>query len=55
MHPLLRRHGVSLAVFAAALVALAATAGPRLPRRSPDPHFVVQAAAWLRGRAAIER
>lgn len=51
----IRRHRLPLAAFGVALAIYAAVAGNRLRRRSPDPHFVVQAAAWLRGKAEIDR
>ncbi|HKA87770.1 MAG TPA: hypothetical protein VKE22_08905 [Haliangiales bacterium] len=41
-------------LFLVALVAYGAVAGKRLLRGSADPHFVVQADAWLHGRADIE-
>lgn len=36
------------------MLVFAAVAGPRLKRQSRDPHFVLQAAAWLDGRIAID-
>lgn len=41
---------LALAVCACALVVFALVAGPRLTHRSADPHFVLQAEAWLQGR-----
>lgn len=49
------RHRWPLAAFALALVVYGAVAGNRLRRRSTDPHYVAQAAAWLSGRMDIER
>jgi hypothetical protein len=40
--------------FGVALVAFAATAGTRLLHQSSDPHFVLQADAWLHGRLSID-
>jgi hypothetical protein len=51
----LRRHRAPIGVFLVALGVYAAVAGGRLRRRSPDPHFSVQAAAWLQGRLDIPR
>jgi hypothetical protein len=51
----LRRNRLPLAVFAVALGVYAAVAAGRLRRRSTDPHFGAQAAAWLEGRADIPR
>jgi hypothetical protein len=48
-HPLVR----PAAAFVIALAVFAALAGSRLARRSSDPHFVVQAAAWLRGQVEL--
>jgi hypothetical protein len=49
------RHRWPLAAFALTLVVYGAVAGNRLRRRSTDPHFMAQAAAWLSGRLDIER
>lgn len=49
------RHKWPLAAFALTLLVYGAVAGNRLRRRSPDPHFGIQAAAWLSGRMDIER
>ncbi len=46
---------VPFVVFAVALAAYAAVAGPRLRRPSDDTHFVAQAAAWLDGRVDIAK
>jgi hypothetical protein len=51
----LARHRWPLGAFAVALVVYGAVAGGRLRRRSTDPHYVAQAAAWLSGRMEIER
>jgi hypothetical protein len=50
----LSRHKLPILAFLVALVAYGAVAGDRLRRRSPDPHFGVQTAAWLHGRMDIE-
>lgn len=55
MRAWLARHRLPLIVFAVALGVYGGVAGGRLRRRSTDPHFVVQAAAWLHGRFDIER
>jgi hypothetical protein len=55
MNAFLRRNAAPLIAFAAAFVVYAALAGPRLLRQSRDPHFVIQAAAWLDGRLEISR
>ena len=39
--------------FLLALLVFGAVAGPRLASRSHDPHFILQADAWLRGRLDI--
>ncbi len=49
----LRRHRVPLFLFAAGLIVFAAVSGNRLTRQSSDPHFVLQADAWLNGRLDI--
>lgn len=46
-----RFHG--LAVFLIAFLALAAVAGPRIARPSPNNHFSHMAAGWLEGRLAL--
>ena len=48
------RNRLSLAAFFVTLVVLGATAGSRLQKRSRDPHFIVQAHAWLKGRLHIQ-
>ena len=55
MRSWLSRHRLPLAAFAIALIVYCAVAGDRLRRRSTDPHFVVQANAWLHGKMDIER
>lgn len=45
---------VSLSLYATGLVVYGALAGDRLMRQSAAPHFVLQAQAWLAGRADIE-
>jgi hypothetical protein len=50
----LARHRIHLALFAIGFVGYAAVAGSRLWRQSPDPHFVYQAEAWLRGELSID-
>jgi hypothetical protein len=50
----LRAHRIPLAASLVALIVLCAVAGERLRRRSTDPHFVVQADAWLHGRLDID-
>jgi hypothetical protein len=50
----LARYRIHLALFAIGFVGYAAVAGSRLWRQSPDPHFVYQAEAWLRGELAID-
>jgi hypothetical protein len=53
MQAFLRRHAWPLAAFVIAFAVFAAVAGKRIGRRSQDPHFVVQADAWLKGRADL--
>jgi hypothetical protein len=55
MRPWLARHRLPIGVFFVALLVYGAVAGDRLRRRSTDPHFVVQTAAWLSGRLDIEQ
>jgi len=43
-----------LQAFVLALLVFAAVAGPRLTGPSRDPHFILQARAWLDGRLSIE-
>jgi hypothetical protein len=50
----LRRNRLPLLAFAVALAVYAAVARDRLWRGSRDPHFVVQAYAWLHGRLDID-
>jgi len=50
----LRAHAIHLALFAVGLVVYGALAGDRLGGRSSNPHFVLQADAWLRGRSTID-
>jgi hypothetical protein len=45
----------TVAAFLVALAVYAAVAGPRLRAQSSDPHFVVQAHAWLQGRLDLDR
>lgn len=45
---------VYLIWFVAALLAFGGTSGPALFAQSSDPHFVLQAHAWLQGRVAID-
>ncbi|MGE0869347.1 MAG: hypothetical protein AB7P03_12330 [Kofleriaceae bacterium] len=47
----MRRYAV---LFVIGLVGYGALAWDRLGRQSPDPHFVLQAAAWLDGQASID-
>jgi hypothetical protein len=49
------RNLVPVVAFVAATLVFGLVAGPRATRRSRDPHFVVQAQAWLDGRLDIER
>jgi hypothetical protein len=49
----LARYRWPLAAFTLAFVALALVSGGRIKHRSTDPHFVVQAAAWLHGHVDI--
>ncbi len=55
MTAFLRRNVAPLLAFVAALLVFAILAGPRLRRQSRDPHFVIQAVAWLDGRLDIPR
>src|SRR6186713_1670482 len=55
MRAWLTRHKLPLGAFVVSLVIYGAVAGDRLRRRSTDPHFVVQANAWLHGKMDIER
>ncbi len=50
----LQRRWCLLVLYAFAALVLTATAGTRIARQSPDPHFVYQADAWLHGQVAIE-
>lgn len=50
---LVLRYRAHLALFALSLAVFAAIAGDRLRRASPDPHFALQATAWLNGRLDI--
>ena len=54
MREWLRAHRVHFLLFAIGLLGYGAVAGPRLRRQSHDPHFVYQAAAWLKGRTWID-
>jgi len=45
---------IHIALFICGLIGYGAVAGGRLASQSPDPHFVLQADAWLHGRLAIE-
>ncbi|MFH0901524.1 MAG: hypothetical protein V2A73_12930 [Pseudomonadota bacterium] len=47
------RNRAPLLAFAIAAVIYGSVAGPRLLRRSSDPHFLLQAQAWLSGRLEI--
>ncbi len=47
------RRRVYVVLFAVGLAGFGAVAGKRLARQSTDPHFVLQADAWLHGRASI--
>jgi hypothetical protein len=49
----LQRNRLPIGAFLVALVVYGAVAADRLRRRSTDPHFVVQADAWLHGRLDI--
>ena len=51
----LRAHAIPIALFVTGLVVFGAFAGERLRGRSSNPHFVLQADAWLRGEVAIDR
>jgi hypothetical protein len=51
----LRAHAIHLALFVIGLVVYGAVAGDRLGHRSTNPHFVLQADAWLRGRVTIDK
>lgn len=53
MRAWLARNCLPLAAFGVALVVLSATAGPRLADASRDPHFALQATAWLQGRLDV--
>jgi hypothetical protein len=50
----LTRNKLPLAAFGVALVVFCLTAWGRLRRQSSDPHFVLQAEAWLRGKTYVE-
>lgn len=51
----LRPYAIHLALFAAGLVVFGGLAGDRLKGPSSNPHFALQADAWLRGRITIDR
>lgn len=53
MMGLLAKYRLPLFAFLLALLVFGATAGSRLARRSTDPHFSAQAAAWLQGRLDV--
>ncbi len=55
MRAWLARNKLPLAAFVVALLVYGAVAGSRLRRRSTDPHFGAQAAAWLDGRLDIAK
>ncbi len=50
----LSSHRIHLALFALGFVVFGLVAGSRMRRRSPDPHFVYQADAWLKGQLHID-
>ncbi|MBI4509214.1 MAG: hypothetical protein HY698_06235 [Deltaproteobacteria bacterium] len=50
----LQRNRLPAFAFALALLIFGATTGTRLRRQSSDPHFVLQAHAWLSGRLHVE-
>lgn len=54
LRQLLLRYRIHLALFAVGLVGFGAVSGSRLWRQSTDPHFVLQADAWLSGRLDID-
>ena len=51
----LRAYAIHLALFVVGLVVYGAVAGNRLGARSSNPHFALQADAWLRGRVTIDK
>jgi hypothetical protein len=55
MRSWLRENRLPIGAFLVALVVYGAVAGDRLRRRSTDPHFVVQADAWLHGKLSIDQ
>jgi hypothetical protein len=50
----LSRHRIPLALYLVGLLGFGAASGTRLLRQSSDPHFVLQADAWLHGALAID-
>lgn len=50
----LSRHRIPLALYLVGLLGFGAASGSRLWRQSSDPHFVLQADAWLHGTLAID-
>lgn len=50
----LSRHRIPLVLFVIGLIGFAAVAGARLGRQSSDPHFALQADAWLHGSLAVD-
>jgi hypothetical protein len=51
----LRAHAVHLGLFVLGLVGFGAVAGDRLAGPSGNPHFALQADAWLRGQTTVDR
>lgn len=54
MRALWARHRVVLTLWAVSLAVYLALAGDRLRRASPEPHFAMQAEAWLKGHLDID-
>ena len=50
----LKARRIQLLLFLCGLIGFGLVAGGRLWAQSPDPHFVLQADAWLHGRLAID-
>lgn len=50
----LSRHRIPLVLYLVGLLGFGAASGARLLGQSPDPHFVLQADAWLNGRLDID-